>query len=123
MIQFKYLMILMLTWMVPAMSSCAWAQTGQGEKVQGGPVTLIPKPMQMQRTDGVFVLKSNTVILVEQKAGGFKLSFRSRCELDCSHIAEQFGGGGHKAAAGASVEGGFETVQPHVLDVVRAAMR
>ena len=63
------------------------------------------------------------VIFVEQAAGGFKLSFRSRCELDCSQIAEQFEGGGHKAAAGAFQKGTFEEVQPKVLDVVRAAMR
>jgi phosphoesterase RecJ-like protein len=63
------------------------------------------------------------LILVEQQQGGFKLSFRSRCELDCSQIAEQFSGGGHKAAAGASVSGTLEEVQPRVLDVVRDAMR
>jgi len=62
------------------------------------------------------------VIFVEQLSGGFKLSFRSRCAIDCSQIAEQFGGGGHKAAAGAFVPGAFDQVQPQVLDVVRAAM-
>jgi phosphoesterase RecJ-like protein len=62
------------------------------------------------------------VIMVEQSGGGFKLSFRSRCELDCSQIAEQFGGGGHKAAAGAFIEGTLDQVHPKVLDVVRAAM-
>lgn len=59
------------------------------------------------------------VILVEQAGGGFKLSFRSRCRLDCSRIAEQFSGGGHKAAAGAFVQGTLDTVQPSVLGLVR----
>lgn len=63
------------------------------------------------------------VILVEQPQGGFKISFRSRCDVDCSRLAEQFGGGGHKAAAGASVAGDFAAAQPLVLDAVRAAMR
>lgn len=63
------------------------------------------------------------VILVEQPGGGFKISFRSRCEVDCSRLAAQFGGGGHKAAAGASVAGDFATAQPLILDAVRAAMR
>ncbi len=62
------------------------------------------------------------VIFVEQLSGGFKLSFRSRCAVDCSRLAEHFGGGGHKAAAGAFVPGTFDQVQPQVLDVVRAAM-
>jgi len=63
------------------------------------------------------------VILVEQPQGGFKISFRSRCDVDCSRLAGQFGGGGHKAAAGASVAGDLPTAQKLVLDAVRAAMR
>ena len=63
------------------------------------------------------------VILVEQQQGGVKISFRSRCELDGSKIAEHFGGGGHKAAAGAFVDEPFETVQQRVLDHVRKAMQ
>ena len=63
------------------------------------------------------------VIFVEQASGGFKLSFRSRCSVQCNQIAEQFNGGGHKAAAGAFIAGSFSEAQPKVLDVVRAAMR
>lgn len=64
------------------------------------------------------------VILVEQEAGGFKISFRSRAPaVDCSKLAEGFGGGGHKAAAGAFLKEPFETAQQRVLDAVRAAMR
>lgn len=62
------------------------------------------------------------VILVGQPTGGFKLSFRSRSDLDCSALAEQFGGGGHKAAAGAFINEPFETALPHVLDAMRKAM-
>jgi phosphoesterase RecJ-like protein len=63
------------------------------------------------------------VILVEQKDGGFKISFRSRCAVDCSKLAEKYGGGGHKAAAGAFIKGPLSEVQPLVLDAVRAAMQ
>jgi phosphoesterase RecJ-like protein len=63
------------------------------------------------------------VIFVEQTTGKFKISFRSRSAVDCSRLAEQFGGGGHKAAAGATVEGPIEAAQHRVLDAVRAAMR
>jgi phosphoesterase RecJ-like protein len=63
------------------------------------------------------------VIFVEQAAGGFKLSFRSRSPaVDCSKLSEKFGGGGHKAAAGASISGKLAEVQPLVLSAVRAAM-
>lgn len=62
------------------------------------------------------------VILVEQPAGGFKISFRSRSAVDCSKLAEVYGGGGHKAAAGAFVQGPLAEVQPLVLGAVRKAM-
>ena len=63
------------------------------------------------------------VILVEQQSGGFKISFRSRSAVDCSKLAEKWGGGGHKAAAGAFLQGPLSDVQPLVLDAVRAARR
>lgn len=63
------------------------------------------------------------VIFVGQLRGGFKLSFRSRCKMDCNEIAQQFGGGGHKAAAGAFQEGTLEEVQQRVLPVVIESMR
>lgn len=63
------------------------------------------------------------VILVEQQTGGFKISFRSRSAVDCSQLAEQFDGGGHKAAAGAFIKEPLEIAQARVLDAVRAAMR
>ncbi len=59
------------------------------------------------------------VIFVEQMRGGFKLSFRSRCSMDCNEVARMFGGGGHKAAAGAFQEGNLRDVQQRVLSVVR----
>lgn len=63
------------------------------------------------------------VIFVGQLRGGFKLSFRSRCAMDCNEVARQFGGGGHKAAAGAFQEGTLEEVQQRVLPVVREALQ
>ena len=59
------------------------------------------------------------VIAIEQPNGGFKISFRSRCPVACNDVAAEFGGGGHKAAAGAFVKGTLEEVRPKVLDHVR----
>ena len=63
------------------------------------------------------------VILVEQPAAAVKISFRSRSDLDCSRLAEQFGGGGHRNAAGASLPESLATARAKVLDAVRKAMR
>lgn len=63
------------------------------------------------------------IIFVELPSSNYKVSFRSRSAVDCSRLAEQFSGGGHKAAAGATVDGPLDVAQPRVLDAVRAAMR
>ncbi len=63
------------------------------------------------------------VILVEQIGGGYKISFRSRTAIDCSRLAEQFGGGGHQKAAGAMLKEPLVAAQGRVLDAVRKAMR
>jgi len=62
-------------------------------------------------------------ILVEQTPDVYKVSFRSRCELDCSDLARQFGGGGHKAAAGAGIEGPFKECQGRLLDAMIAKLQ
>ncbi len=62
------------------------------------------------------------MILVEQPDGRCKLSLRSRGALDCSRLAEQFGGGGHRAAAGATLDGPLESARQRVLDALRTAM-
>ena len=63
------------------------------------------------------------VILIEQPDGRIKTSFRSRCQVDCNALAARFGGGGHKAAAGAILPGPFETARDQVLAAVDEACR
>lgn len=58
-------------------------------------------------------------ILVEQHSGGYKISFRSRCGIDCSLLAREFGGGGHKKAAGAFIDKPFEETRRLVLQAIR----
>lgn len=58
------------------------------------------------------------VLFLEQPVGGTKVSFRSRGKLDCSKIAELFGGGGHSAAAGAIIKKPLGDVRPEVLQEV-----
>ena len=62
-------------------------------------------------------------IMVEQLKGGFKVSFRSRCRVDSNQVAKNFGGGGHRAAAGAFIEGEFHDVQNRILTTVREALQ
>lgn len=59
-------------------------------------------------------------LLFRQLANGrIKVSFRSMGSVDAAEIAQGFGGGGHRKAAGASAEGSLADVQEQVLEAAR----
>ena len=62
------------------------------------------------------------MFFMEQPAGGVKVSFRSRNDVDVAKIAEQFGGGGHRLASGATVNASLEEAQRRVLAAVQGAL-
>jgi len=62
------------------------------------------------------------VLFVELEEGITKVSLRSRTEFDVQAIAAQFGGGGHRAAAGVSFSGPLDHARQAVLDAVRSAL-
>jgi phosphoesterase RecJ-like protein len=64
-----------------------------------------------------------SIVFVEQKNGSVKVSWRSRPGFDVSSIATQFGGGGHKPAAGADIKGTLERVQAEVLEATRKSLQ
>ncbi|HEX9726935.1 MAG TPA: DHHA1 domain-containing protein [Gemmatimonadales bacterium] len=55
-------------------------------------------------------------------SGRIKVSFRSVGGVDVAELAERFGGGGHRRAAGASFEGTLAEVQHTVLQAARALL-
>ena len=62
------------------------------------------------------------LFFMEQPAGGVKISFRSRGQVDVARIAEQFKGGGHRLASGATLHTSLPEAQRRVLDAVRLAL-
>jgi phosphoesterase RecJ-like protein len=54
---------------------------------------------------------------MEQPQGGIKVSFRSH-GYDVARVAEQFGGGGHRQAAGATLQGTLEDARQRVLKAI-----
>lgn len=55
-------------------------------------------------------------------SGRIKISFRSKGDLDVAALAARWGGGGHKKAAGASLEGSLADVQATVLAAARGVL-
>ncbi|MCS6949593.1 MAG: bifunctional oligoribonuclease/PAP phosphatase NrnA [Armatimonadota bacterium] len=62
-------------------------------------------------------------LLREVKPGRVRVSVRSRDErIDVAKLAEQFGGGGHRMAAGFWVDGGIEEAKEKVIRTLREWM-
>ncbi len=74
-----------------------------------------------------------SILLIEQEDGPVRASFRSKapilgyCErdIDVAQVAADFGGGGHRRASGARIEGSLEEVRnkvvQHVLELLEDA--
>ena len=56
-------------------------------------------------------------VMIREREGSWKVSLRSKIEnLDVNNVAQALGGGGHRAAAGITLEGDLEVVEKKVLD-------
>lgn len=58
-------------------------------------------------------------IAVEQPNKNIKVSFRSRTSLNVAAIAEHFGGGGHRQAAGATLTGPLPEARSRVIAAIK----
>jgi phosphoesterase RecJ-like protein len=61
------------------------------------------------------------LLFMEQPRGGVKVSLRSRA-VDVAAVAQRFGGGGHRLAAGATLETTLDDARRRVLDAVAASL-
>ena len=56
-------------------------------------------------------------VLFTETKNGVKISFRSKGEIPVNELAKEFGGGGHKNAAGASIDGGnMEKIKKETIE-------
>jgi phosphoesterase RecJ-like protein len=69
----------------------------------------------LSRIEGASV----ALIFIEQSDNAVKISWRAKNGYDVSKIAQVFGGGGHVAAAGATVEGSLPEVRDKVLAITK----
>jgi phosphoesterase RecJ-like protein len=56
------------------------------------------------------------------EAGQYRVSMRSKGNIDVGGVAKEFGGGGHKNAAGCSAAGTLESLQALFLDKIEQAI-
>lgn len=56
------------------------------------------------------------ITMREKEDGFFKISVRTNGDINASDFCAQFGGGGHPAAAGCTIEGGLESVKARLVE-------
>jgi len=62
-------------------------------------------------------------ILLKETKDGIKASFRSKERIDAASLAGHFGGGGHKRAAGASIDGDMQNAYRMILEILKKYFR
>ncbi len=62
------------------------------------------------------------VLFREVSERTYKISLRSKSDLNISDVAETFGGGGHKNAAGCTMEGTLPDIKRRVLEKLRGRL-
>ena len=69
------------------------------------------------------VKEIQSVVFFKQTEGDdYRVSMRSKGEIDIGAVAKEFGGGGHKNAAGCSVSGPIDQLQKVFLDKIEQAI-
>ncbi len=63
------------------------------------------------------------ITMREKEGGFFKISVRTNGNINASDFCRQFGGGGHPAAAGCSIEGSLDSVRSKLIAAAEEALR
>ena len=63
-----------------------------------------------------------SALFKERRDGTVKVSFRSNPPIDVAAVAQQFGGGGHRQAAGCTIMQSLQQAEPLVLAALRRAV-
>ena len=107
------------------------------ELVFGGKVSVVRVTQEMMTACGASALDSEGIVDLarsvegtiaavffrEREAGVWKISLRAKDErIDVNEVAAEFDGGGHRAAAGASVHGTFDEAKSKVLEKLFSAL-
>ncbi|NOT47827.1 MAG: bifunctional oligoribonuclease/PAP phosphatase NrnA, partial [Acidobacteria bacterium] len=62
------------------------------------------------------------VYMREVGDGRFRVSLRSKGDINVAKVAERYGGGGHRNAAGLQIEGDWDAKEAELVDAVRDAV-
>lgn len=58
-------------------------------------------------------------VFMREDNGVYRISLRSNGKVDVNKVAQKFGGGGHKMAAGIKTDGNFKETKENVINVIK----
>jgi phosphoesterase RecJ-like protein len=89
----------------------ARAAGGTYEDTEG----LVNLPLTVKEIEAVLFFK-------QEKGDEYRVSLRSKGEIDIGVIAKEYGGGGHKNAAGCTITGPIEELQKALIEKLESAI-
>ena len=89
----------------------ARAAGGSYEDTEG----LVNLPLTVKEIEAVVFFK-------QEKDDEYRVSLRSKGTIDIGAVAKEFGGGGHKNAAGCTVRGPIESLQRQMIEKMERAI-
>lgn len=98
-----------------AYTTVSWSDFGETGAQPSDTEDLVNECLKIAGTKAAF-------IAIEQANRQIKVSFRSRTDVNVATVAEQFGGGGHKQASGATLSGPLKSAVQQALTAMQAAM-
>jgi len=91
--------------------SMARAAGGTYEDTEG----LVNLPLTVKEIEAVVFFK-------QEKDGAYRVSLRSKGDIDIGAVAKEYGGGGHKNAAGCTVRGNIDDLRRSLVENVERAI-
>jgi phosphoesterase RecJ-like protein len=73
-------------------------------------------PLTVEEVEAVAMLK-------ECEPGIYRTSLRSKGDVNVAKVAERFGGGGHRNAAGCTMRGNWEDVESEIVALLQDAVK
>ncbi len=109
---------------------------GTVRRDESGKVAFLRQTLKMRETAGAIDGDNNGFVNIPlssreilaavymREVGGdrYRVSLRSKGDINVAKVAEQFGGGGHRNAAGLQVEGDWDTKEAELVAAVRDAV-
>jgi phosphoesterase RecJ-like protein len=87
-------------------------QTGSSDEDADG---FVNYPLTVGEVEAVALLK-------ESAPGTYRTSLRSKGDVNVARVAEKFGGGGHRNAAGCTLTGSWEDAEQEIVSLLRDAV-